>query len=60
MKNIYGLTLEDMQEYFLGIGSKKFHANQLFSWLYEKRIESYSEITDIKKEVIECLQVSIL
>ena len=53
MSNIYGLTLEDLEEYFLSIGSKKFHALQLFSWLYDKRIESFDEITNIKKEVID-------
>ena len=53
--NIYGLTIEEMEEYFLSLGSKTFHAKQLFSWLYEKRIESYSEITDIKKELVEVI-----
>ncbi|MBR2828764.1 MAG: 23S rRNA (adenine(2503)-C(2))-methyltransferase RlmN [Bacilli bacterium] len=56
MKNIYGLTLEDMENYFLEIGSKKFHALQLFLWLYEKRIHSYSDITNIKKELLEEIQ----
>lgn len=51
--NIYGLTIEEMEEYFLALGSKAFHAKQLFSWLYEKRIEDYKEITDIKKDVME-------
>ena len=51
--NIYGLTIEEMEEYFLSLGSKAFHAKQLFSWLYEKRIEDYKEITDIKKELVE-------
>ena len=53
MKNIYGLTLEEMENYFIEIGSKKFHAQQLFSWLYEKRIEDYSSVTNIKKELLE-------
>ena len=53
MKNIYGLSLNDLEEYFLSIGSKKFHALQLFRWLYDKRINSYDEITNIKKEVID-------
>ena len=48
--NIYGLTIEEMEEYFLSLGSKAFHAKQLFSWLYEKRIEDYKDITDIKKD----------
>ena len=56
MKNIYGLTIEEMESYFLEIGSKKFHAKQLFSWLYEKRIESYDEVTDIKKDVVEVIK----
>ena len=51
--NIYGLTIEEMEEYFLSLGSKAFHAKQLFSWLYEKRIGDYKEITDIKKELVE-------
>jgi len=53
VKNIYGLTLSELEEYFLSLGSKKFHALQLFLWLYEKRIESYEEVTNIKKEVLE-------
>ena len=53
MKNIYDLTYEEMEEYFLNIGSKKFHAMQLFTWLYEKRVECYSEVTNIKKELLD-------
>ncbi len=56
MKNIYGLTMENMENYFVEIGSKKFHAKQLFSWLYEKRIKSYDEVTDIKKDVLEVIK----
>ena len=53
--NIYGLTIEEMEEYFLSLGSKAFHAKQLFSWLYEKRIEDYKDVTDIKKELVEVI-----
>ena len=55
--NIYNLTKEEMEDYFVELGSKKFHADQLFSWLYEKRISSILEITNIKKELLE--QVSL-
>ena len=53
MKNIYDLTYEEMEEYFLSMGSKRFHAMQLFTWLYEKRVESYFEVTNIKKELLD-------
>jgi 23S rRNA (adenine2503-C2)-methyltransferase len=55
MEDIYGLTIEEMEEYFLSLGSKAFHAKQLFSWLYEKRIEDYKDITDIKKDLVEVI-----
>ena len=55
MPNIYNLTKQDLEDYFLKIGSKKFHADQLFSWLYEKRIKSLDEVTNIKKDVLEDL-----
>ena len=59
MKNIYGFTLEELENYFIEIGSKKFHGKQLFSWLYEKRIESLDSVTDIKKEVLEVLRSNL-
>ena len=55
MKNLYNLSLEEMEEFFLEHGSKKFHALQLFQWLYEKRIHSYSQITNIKQELLDSL-----
>ena len=55
MKNIYGLTIDEIEDYFIKMGSKKFHALQLFSWLYEKRIESFTDITNIKKELIDSI-----
>lgn len=54
--NIYDETLEELEEYFLSIEEKKFKAKQLFKWLYQKKITSYEEITDIKKEVLTKLK----
>ena len=53
MKSIYDLTKKDLEEYFLSIGSKKFHADQLFDWLYIKRIKGLDEVTNIKKEILD-------
>ena len=55
MKNIYNLDIEEMEDYFISNNSKKFHADQLFNWLYEKRINSYNEVTNIKKEMLDKL-----
>ena len=56
MQNIYGYTKEDLEEYFLGINEKKFKAIQVFEWLYQKRVSSFNEMTNIKKDVIEKLE----
>ena len=53
MTSIYNLTREDLEKYFLSINSKKFHADQLFDWLYVKRVKSFDDVTNIKKEVLE-------
>ena len=54
--NIYGISLEKLENYLEEIGEKKFHAKQLFRWLYDKRINSFDEITDLKKDVISKLK----
>ncbi len=56
MKNIYGCTLEDLENYFMKIGEKKFKATQVFEWLYKKRIHSFEEMRNVKKNTIEQMQ----
>lgn len=53
--SIYDLTIDELTEYFLKIGEKKYYATELFSWLYNKRITSFSDATNIKKETREKL-----
>lgn len=53
MQNIYDLTIEDMEKYFLDNGSKKFHARQLFEWLYVKRIKTINEASNLSKDLIK-------
>lgn len=56
MNNIYNYTLKDLEEYFVSIGDKKFKGEQVFDWLYRKRVTSFDEMTNLKKEVIENLK----
>ena len=56
MKNIYGLKRCDLEEYFLSINEKKFKALQVYEWLYNFRVSSFDEMTNIKKEVYEQLK----
>lgn len=54
--NIYGFTLEQLEEYFLSIDEKKFHAKQVYDWLYNKRINSFDEATNLSKNLIDKLK----
>ena len=55
MESIYNKTKEELEEYFLSIGQKKFKAIQLYEWIYQKRIYKFSEMSNIKKEIIKKL-----
>lgn len=56
MNNIYNLTLTDLENYFVENNEKKFKGQQVFDWLYRKRVNSFDEMTNLKKEVIEKLK----
>ncbi len=55
MKSIYDYTINDLTEYFLSIGETKFRASQVFDWLYIKRVKSFDEMSNIKKDLIKYL-----
>lgn len=53
MKSIYSLDLCDLEEYLKSINQKPYRAKQIFKWLYEKRVESFENMTDLSKDLIE-------
>ena len=55
MNSIYNYTKEDLENYFKEIGESKFRAGQVFDWLYIKRVESFDEMTNLKKDLIKYL-----
>ena len=54
--NIYDYTIKQLEDYFLSKDEKPFKATQVFEWLYQKRVKSFDEMTNIKKEVISYLK----
>ena len=50
--NIYNLSIEDLENYFLNINEKKFKAIQVYDWLYKKRVNNFEQMTNIKKDII--------
>ena len=56
MRNIYGITLEELETYFIEHNIKKFKATQVFEWLYKKRVSSFDEMTNVGKDIISQLK----
>ncbi len=56
MRNIYDLTLKELEDYFISIGDKKFRAVQVYDFLYKKRVKSIDEMTNIGNNIKERLK----
>lgn len=56
MRNIYDLTIKELEDYFISINEKKFRAVQVYEALYKRRVTSFDDMTNISKEVREKLK----
>lgn len=49
-KNFYDYTLPELEEILTGLGKEKFRAQQVFKWVYERRIEDYEQMSNVSKK----------
>jgi 23S rRNA (adenine2503-C2)-methyltransferase len=54
-KTIYDFNYEQLKEWFLNHNEKSFRSNQVFGWLYRKRIDDFGQMTDLKQSLIDTL-----
>lgn len=54
--SIYGLTLEQLTEWLVEHGEKKFRASQIWDWLYKKRVTDFSLMKNISATSIKLLE----
>ena len=55
MKNIRDLELKELKSLCKEEGFPAYRAEQLFSWIHEKAVEKYEEMTNIPKAMRERL-----
>ena len=48
-ENLTGYTLEELEDFAERIGEKRFRGRQLFSWIYQKKITDFADMTNIAK-----------
>lgn len=54
--SIYGLTFQELQDWLIEHGEKRFRANQVWDWLYKKRINQFSDMRNVNKDTISLLE----
>ena len=56
MINLYGLEIKKLQQLLEKYQQKPYRAIQLYTWIYEKRATSFSEMSDISLKFREVLE----
>jgi 23S rRNA (adenine2503-C2)-methyltransferase len=49
--NLKGLTLPELQDYFVQMGEPKFRAGQVFNWMYNHLADDFIEMQNIPKNL---------
>ena len=55
-QSIYSLRYDEMQEWLVEHGQQKFRAKQIFEWLYQKRVDSIDDMTNLTKDLRQVLK----
>ena len=56
MKNIKDYDLEGLKQELLGLGEKKYRAEQIFKWIYVDKVKEFDEMTNLSIELREKLK----
>ncbi|KGP92293.1 RNA methyltransferase [Pontibacillus chungwhensis BH030062] len=55
-QSIYGLTFDQLTDWILEHGEKKFRAKQVWDWLYQKRVTDFSQMKNVNQSLIDLLE----
>lgn len=56
--SIYSLQLDELKEWLINHNEKAFRAEQIFDWLYKKRINSFTKMSNLSKNLRDVLEES--
>ena len=59
-QTIYGLTRDQLIDWAIENGEKKFRATQVWDWLYRKRVQTFEEMTNLSKDFIAKLNAHFI
>ena len=53
--DIKSMNQEELISFMEELGEKAFRAKQIYQWIHEKRVDSFEEMTNVSKKLIEIL-----
>ena len=56
MTDIKSLTFDELNSEITSIGLPKFRTGQIYSWLHEKGVDSFDEMTNLSKDLRDKLK----
>ena len=59
-KSIYSLTFEELTNWLIEHGEKKFRAKQVWDWLYRKRVRHFHEMRNVNKSCLNLLEENFI
>ena len=57
-KDIASYSFEELQEEMLAIGEKGFRSRQIYSWIHEKLVDDFEEMTNLSKTLRQKLEAA--
>lgn len=54
--DIKSMNLSELITYMESLGEKAFRAKQIYQWIHEKQVDSFDEMTNVSKKLIEVLK----
>ncbi len=57
-KDIASYSFEELQEEMLAIGEKGFRSRQIYSWIHEKLVDDFEEMTNLSKTLRQKLETA--
>ena len=55
-QDIRALSLEQLQDFFVSVGSESFRAKQVYQWLWGKSVYSFDQMTNISGSLCKLMQ----
>lgn len=54
--SIYGMTYDQLTDWLVDHGQQRFRTDQVWNWVYKKRVTEFAEMKNVNKETIELLE----